>query len=342
MLAARTKIFIIDDNVMIRFALTELFNREVDMVVVGDASSSPELMDQIAAKKPDILIYDIPLPRDQGIEYLRKISKLKLPAIVFTREDEAIAKDLIPLLESGAVGFVLKPDKNESISEVKDQLIHEIRKNRRTRLVKPVIKVAPRITFTDPLRVVAIGSSTGGPEALMEVLSHIPGNFSPGITCVQHMPPDFTTRFAQRLNDNVPLAVKEAANDDFIETGRVLLAPGGLHMTFIPHVFGQKIQSSVKLTLDPPQWGLRPTVDQMLSSLAPIYGNRLTAVILTGMGEDGVVGTRAVKKYGGRTIVQDKESSVVFGMGQEVIKNNLADEVLPLRQIARRIMELNL
>lgn len=332
------RVFIVDDNVMVRFALKQILEQESDILVVGEGADHQRLGQEITGLGPDVLVVDIPLPRERGIKRLRVINEKRLPVIVFTRSDDAITKDLVPLLEAGAVGFVLKPQKDDDISLVREDLVHEIRAQVRNAGEKASAK--GNIDFLDPLRVVAIGSSTGGPEALSSIIQQFPENFPAGIAIVQHMPEGFTTRFAERLNRLAKITVKEAREGDVLRTGLALLAPGGYHMIFTTEKQGHKILTKVKLTLDPPQWKLRPTVDKMMTSLASIYGSRISGVILTGMGEDGVVGMRAIKAGGGRTLVQNQATSVVFGMAQQVIKNNLADEVLPLKEIVPRVLEV--
>ena len=336
------RIFIIDDSVLIRFALSQILNQEEGMVVVGDAPPDDHLNKLIEQANPDILLLDIPIPREMGITYLNKLHKFHLPAIVFTKSDKNIARDIISLLEAGAVGFVIKPEKDAAVNEVREQIVYEIRKNikKDSEIKKPRLPSIGKVSFLNPLWCVAIGSSTGGPEALMEVIPKFPENFPAGIVMVQHMPAGFTTRFAARLNANSNIIVKEAVVGDIVKPGMALLAPGDWHMEFQDISVGHIHHAEVRLNQDPQQWLLRPTVDHMMMTIAPIYQNRLVGVVLTGMGEDGVVGMRIVKQCGGHTLVQNKETSVVFGMGQEVIKNNLADEVLPLDKIADRIMEL--
>lgn len=331
------RVFIIDDNVLVRFALSELLNQEPDIVVVGDAALHKQLLKEIKTAKPDILIFDIPLPRDKTINRLKPIKTLRLPSIVFTKSDASISRDLIELLSIGVTSVVLKPDKDEDIDQIRDQLLYEIRLNTKRPQPKPS-KLT--VSYLHPLRAVAIGSSTGGPEALFQIVPQFPPNFEAGVVIVQHMPPDFTTRFASRLNNNSSITVKEAQTGDVLKSGLVLLAPGDYHLKFALSKQDNKRLAKAKLTKDPPQWKLRPTVDNMMISLAPIYGPNLIGVILTGMGEDGVIGMRAIKNYGGKTLVQNKRTSVVFGMAQEVIKNNLADEILPLEEIVPRIIQL--
>ena len=174
----------------------------------------------------------------------------------------------------------------------------------------------------------------------MEVVKHIPENYNQGLVFVQHMPADFMTRFAMRLNKAAKIHIKEAEEGEILKAGIGLIAPGGYHLKFSEVIKGNRRLAKAHLSNEPPVWNLRPTVDKMMLSLAPIYQRNMIGIILTGMGEDGVIGMREIKQNGGRTLVQNKETSVVFGMGQQVIKNNLADEVLPLKKIFPRALEL--
>lgn len=332
----KIKAFIIDDSALIRFALTQLLDQEADIAVIGSCAADDHLVETVAAGQPDILIFDIPLPREEGIRRLRSLHKLHLPSIVFTKSDTTISRDIIPLLEAGAVGFVIKPERDEELITVKQQLLHEIRLNVRHAsglILHPHLPILPKT-------VIAIGSSTGGPEALTKIFSQLPSDLNCGIILVQHMPADFTTRFAQTLSNLGGIPVKEAEEGDTIKEGVALLAPGDFHLTLREMVHGSHRTAQVHLDQDPPQWRLRPTVDKMMTSIAPLFRSRLIGVILSGMGEDGVVGMREIKHYGGRTLVQDRQTSIVYGMGQEVVKNNLADEVQPLGRIASRLVEM--
>ncbi|KKQ95454.1 MAG: Chemotaxis response regulator protein-glutamate methylesterase [candidate division CPR2 bacterium GW2011_GWC1_39_9] len=335
----KLNVFIIDDNVMVRYALRQILSQESDIIVVGDSSDHSKLEAEIKRSGADVLICDIPLPRETGTKRLKQVNSKRLPTIVFTRSDDAMVKDLVPLLEAGAVAFVLKPKKDEDIDSVRAELVHEVRAQSKNKIKQSKTSFSAS-SFLDPLRVVAIGSSTGGPEALSNIIGQFPKDFPAGIVIVQHMPKDFTTRFAERLNHLAQITVKEAQNGDVVKSGLALVAPGGFHMVFNIEHQGRRQFAQVKLNTDPPQWKLRPTVDKMMSSIAPIYGSNIIGVILTGMGDDGVVGMKAIKNAGGRTLVQDESTSVVYGMAQEVVKNNLADEVLPLTKIVPRILEM--
>jgi two-component system, chemotaxis family, protein-glutamate methylesterase/glutaminase len=205
----------------------------------------------------------------------------------------------------------------------------------------PVRPKGRRAPFATPGCVVAIGSSTGGPEALEVVLSSLPKDLDAGVVIVQHMPGGFTARFAQRLSKISAMPVKEVEEGDIVEVGKILLAKGDYHLTFEPvrDRYG-KMRARALLNQDPPMLKLRPTVDNMMTTLAPIFGTGLIGVILTGMGEDGAIGMEAIKRNGGRTVVQNEESSTVYGMAQEVVKRKLADHEVPLESMARMIERL--
>jgi two-component system chemotaxis response regulator CheB len=190
-------------------------------------------------------------------------------------------------------------------------------------------------SLDQPVEVIAIGSSTGGPVALKQMLSMLPGGLPAAILIVQHMPPVFTSAFAHRLNNLCEIRVKEAEEGDPIGPGQALLAPGDYHMT-VSRTHGG---SHVHLNREKPVLGLRPSVNVLLNSVAREYGSRALGVILTGMGKDGAQGMAALKKRGGTVIAQDRDSSVIFGMNREVIRNGDADEVLPISSIAQHIVK---
>jgi two-component system chemotaxis response regulator CheB len=340
--AQRLNLFIVDNEALVRFALTQLLQKEASIKVVGSSAVTPSLVSDVRDSGAEMILVDIPVPREKGIEVLKKLGKLRLPIIVFTKSDDTIANDLIPLLEAGAVGFVLKPTKEQTVADVLDQLMHEIQLNTKKSKKKndDAKPKAKPVSFLDPLKIIVVGSSTGGPEALETLVSGIPANTNYGYIFVQHMPAGFTTRFADRINKRAAISISEAQSGDVLKPGTGLLAPGGTHLVFKEIQKGNRRLIKALLTEDPPVWGLRPTVDKMMSSVAPIYKQNCLGIILTGMGEDGVIGTREIKNNGGYTIVQDKKSSVVYGMAQQVVKNNLADEVLPLPKIMPRALQV--
>ena len=330
-------LFVIDSSDQVIQQVMQLSQSAPDITFIGGGQPNDQTLTEVKQIRPDILLVDLPASEQQAQAFLQQLKSLHLPVIIFTQSEDFISQNLVTLLESGAVGFVPKPADGQLNEELKHNLLKEIRLN------SPKAKTSSASTaaaLLEPARAVAIGSSTGGPEALVQLLSQVPADFRYGIVIVQHMPAQFTARFAQRLDKICPLPVKEAQAGDKLTGGQVLLAPGGQHLEFYPVTENNRTRAKVRLTNDPPVWGLRPTVDHMMTTLAPIYQQHLIGIILTGMGEDGVIGMKAIKHHHGHTLVQDKETSAVFGMGQQVIKNHLADEVLPLNQIFPRVLQL--
>ena len=338
------KLFILDDSVGARFALTRLFADRPGFTVVGSAGYGFGLDRMINHADPDVIIADLPTLHEASIILpgITILSTLRLPIVIFSRCGEAMARDAVAAGRPGSVGYVLKPrgegaESIDAFSRLADPLIHQIKA-----VYKAVsgreLGAPPIHRPVSPSAVVAIGSSTGGPEALAQILPQFPADFPAAIVIVQHMPGDFTGRFAERLNKVSAIPVKEAEEGDEVQVGRILLARGDYHLVFRPEDRSGLTHAVATLNLDPPQWKLRPTVDKMMVSLAGIYGSRLWGVILTGMGQDGSMGMREIKAVGGHTIVQNRETSAVYGMAQEVVNRNLADAILPLEDIVPELV----
>ena len=330
--------FIVGNDLLVRFALTQILLQEEDILSVGSSAAQSGLAEVVKASSPDIIVVDAVDPQGEGLHSVRSLKPLGLPIIVLTNPNDEATRNLLAFLDAGATSFIQRPYGSDNISSMREQLLHEIRIN------APGASHHTSTLHTrahhSPHKVVAIGSSTGGPEALTELIPKLPADFPAAVVIVQHMPGRFTKQFAARLNKLSNLTVKEAEEGDMVEKGLVLLARGDYHLVFKPHEQQGTTYAEATLTLDPPQWKLRPTVDKMMSSLAPIYGSDLIGVILTGMGQDGVIGMYDIKKNGGQTVVQDKSSSVVYGMAQEVVKHNLADKILPLPAIVNQLINL--
>ncbi len=321
-------VFVVSDDVLVRFALTQMLSLEQGIAVVGSAPFEEGLKEEIKKSGANVVVLDAILNHELPLRRFDLLQGVSMPLIALTDSDPKMARHILPLIQAGVVGFVQRPEGSDNLAVVREQLVHEIRQH------APHTKsVHPNIHRHEPRVVVAIGSSTGGPEALSEILQQFPKNFSAGVVIVQHMPGQFTSRFIQRLAKICPIPVKEAENGDVVEAGKILVAKGDYHLVFKPVTTNLVTRAEATLTLDPPQWKLRPTVDKMMLSLAPIFGRSMVGVILTGMGQDGVVGMREIKFKGGTTYVQNEETSVVYGMAQEVVKEDLADHVLPLNQI---------
>jgi two-component system chemotaxis response regulator CheB len=350
----RTKILVADDSVVIRRMLTNVLNEEADLEVVGSAPDGRITLAKIPQTNPDLLILDVEMPNLNGLETLREVRVLypDLPVIMFSSFTKLGAEATIDALLLGARDYVEKPSSGfleESIRKVKANLVPKIRAFRQDRergastgapaeashpFPVPHRKLKGHKAKPQRVDLVVIGVSTGGPTALATVLSKLPAPFPVPLLIVQHMPPTFTAALAQRLTDKSELEVKEAAPEEALAPGMVRLAPGDYHM-------------AVKLSNGMPQlWtfqapivnSCRPSVDVLFQSAASVYGPNLLAVILTGMGQDGLKGCELIVEQEGRVLAQDEATSVVWGMPGEVARAGLAEKVLPLDEIAPEIL----
>ncbi|MFN8195483.1 MAG: chemotaxis response regulator protein-glutamate methylesterase [Nocardioidaceae bacterium] len=346
----RISVLVVDDSVVVRRLVSDVLASDPDIDVVGAASNGKIALAKIPQLNPDIVTLDVEMPVMDGLETLVELRKLypRLPVIMFSTLTERGAGATLDALERGASDYVTKPANVGSISAsmdaVRAQLIPKIKSlaARRTAFTAPP---PPRVTPPTPIRAAAtprldlpveavvIGVSTGGPDALTNVVTHLPGDLPVPVVVVQHMPPIFTALFAQRLNAKSALAVSEAEHRDRVEPGRVLVAPGDFHLRLKPDASG------VVATLDQgtPENYCRPAVDVLFRSAAEVYGGGVLAVVLTGMGSDGARGAARIVEAGGAVVVQDEATSVVWGMPGAVVHAGLTPEVLPLGSIANAI-----
>lgn len=309
------------------------------MEVVGLAGNGLEAIEQIEALRPDVVTLDVEMPKLDGLRALRQImEKNPLPVVMMSSLTKEGAAATVEALTSGAVDFVAKPTQTISVHQVLDELTEKVRQAARAKvrsgsLFGAVKRRRPRAEGGVPERIVLIGSSTGGPGALREVITRLPGELQAGVLVVQHMPPNFTRSLAERLDQLSSLPVREAERGDRVASGQVLVAPGGLHMTL-------NRSAEVLLNEGPPVNGVRPAVDVTLLSAVAAFGERVLGVILTGMGHDGRDAARALKGAGGRLIAQDEATSTVYGMPRSVVEAGLADRVLPVDEIADAICDM--
>ncbi len=345
---AKLKVLIVDDSAIVRKIFTEVLSREPDLEVVGTAPDPYVARDKIVQTRPDVITLDVEMPRMDGITFLKKIMHYHpLPVIIVSSLTPRGSKRALEALELGAIEVLGKPDGAFSVGDLGMELVAKIRaaahircKPKHTHAVTsppPPSKLTPLVQTTD--KIIAIGASTGGTEAIREILRRLPQN-TPGLVVVQHMPPKFTTAFAERLNQYCALEVKEAQDGDTVVTGRALLAPGNYHMLLKRS--GSRYHVQVKS--GPPVHHQRPSVDVLFNSAALSAGANVIGVILTGMGADGAEGLLAVKERGGYTIAQDESSCVVFGMPREAIKRGATQKILPLPLISeeiRRVLAAN-
>lgn len=355
------KVLIVDDSAIVRKLLSEAVAGEPDLEVIGTAPDPYIARDKILSLKPDVLTLDIEMPRMDGITFLRRVMHFHpMPVIIISSLGQASCQAALDALRYGAVEVLAKPGGPYSVGELRSSLAGKIRAAAAARIKRIEASSAPAPASTPvaepaqvtpsviepaahpPLTVppyhsstlIAIGSSTGGTEALKEVLARLPVN-TPGIVITQHIPPVFSRAFANRLNDLCAMEVKEAADGDMVKPGRVLIAPGNFHMLVRKAPEGYRVQ--VK---DGPQVCYqRPSADVMFSSVAEAAGKHVVGVILTGMGSDGAQGMLKMKRAGAKNIAQDEASCVVFGMPKEAIKLGGVDRVVPLSNIANAILQ---
>lgn len=338
---AKIKVLCIDDSALIRDLLSEIINSHDDLEVVAVAQDPLVARDLIKQYNPDVLTLDVEMPRMTGLEFLERLMRLRpMPVLMVSSLTSAGSEVTLRALELGAIDFLEKPALGirAGMMEYSDLIAEKIRTAARARVASPRTS-EPRPRIAAPLhsseKIVLIGASTGGTEAVRQVLEPLPEN-SPAILITQHMPGGFTRSFAERLNRLCRITVKEAEHGERVIPGHAYIAPGEAHLRL------GRSGSNYMVQLDdgPPVNRHRPSVDVLFESAAKAGGKNTVGVILTGMGRDGAAGLVALRESGAPTIAQDEASCVVFGMPREAIALGGAAEVLPLDDIAARIMAL--
>jgi len=337
----KIRVLIVDDSAIVRKILTEALAGQPGLEVVGSAPDPYVARDKIVALKPDVLTLDIEMPRMDGLTFLRKLMHFHpLPTVVISSLTQAGCQASLEALGAGAVEVLAKPGGPYSVGELRNTLAEKIRAAAAARVRKPAATEAPATPAlvaaeapADPAAVIAIGASTGGTEAIAYVLERLPKS-SPAIVIAQHIPPMFSRAFAERLNKQCAVAVKEAEDGDALRPGLALVAPGDFHMLLRRAASGY----SVSVKTGPKVCYQRPSVDVLFSSVAEAAGPAATAALLTGMGADGARGMLAMRQKGARTIAQDEATCVVFGMPREAIALGAAERVAPLSRIPEALM----
>ena len=355
-------VLVVDDSVVIRKLVTTVLEGDPDISVVGTAASGSIALSKLLQVAPDLVTLDIEMPGMNGIDTLREIRKThpRLPVIMFSTLTERGASATLDALTAGASDYVCKPANIGSVPEVLDtvrsQLVPKIKGLcRSARPVRPAPTApaatagarpgaAPRGTVLSQrsgapapsarIDLLAVGSSTGGPDALTTVLPQLPADLPVPVVITQHMPPVFTRLFAQRLDAKCRLRVKEAETGDVVEPGLVLIAPGDRHLELKATGAGVRVH----LSDAPPENFCRPAVDVMFRSAAATYGDAVLGVVLTGMGSDGARGAEVLRRAGSEILVQDQATSVVWGMPGAVVAAGQAHRVVPLDRVAQEIV----
>ncbi len=337
----KVRVLVVDDSAVVRQILTREFSKDKDIEVVGTAPDPYVARDKIVQLKPDVITLDVEMPRMDGVTFLRKLMKHHpIPVIIVSSLTVAGSELAMEALQYGAIDVMCKPGTAYSVGDMSEILIQKIKAAAMVDMKKraDMIKERAALSTEPPKRlamtkttnkIIAIGASTGGTEAIKDVLVSFPAG-APGTVIVQHMPEYFTKSFAERLNSTCEINVKEAENGDRVIPGRALLAPGNKHMV----LKRSGAQYLVELKDGPLVFHQRPAVEVLFNSVAQYAGANAVGMILTGMGKDGAKGLLAMKEAGAYTIVQDEASSVVWGMPGEAFKLGAATIVLPLKKIA--------
>ena len=337
------RVLIIDDSALMRQLLSEFLAGDADISVVGTAPDPIVARQKIKALTPDVVTLDIEMPKMDGLTFLEKIMRLRpMPVVMVSSLTQKGADAALRALELGAVDYVGKPalDLRKGLSELADELIAKVKQAARAR-IRPLrhdaepVRVSTGIGYVSTEKIIAVGASTGGVEALHEVLAPLPAD-SPAILVAQHMPEAFTASFARRLDQRCAVAVAEARDGARILPGHVYIAPGNHHLK----VMRSGANYLCRLHDGPPVSGHRPSVDVLFRSTALAAGRNAVGIILTGMGKDGAVGLREMRDAGAHTIGQDEASSLVYGMPRAARELGAVETELPLSRIPQAILTL--
>ena len=346
---AKIRVLIVDDSALMRQVLATLLSKDCEIEVIGSAPDPFIAREKIKALNPDVLTLDVEMPKMDGLTFLEKLMRgHPMPVVMVSSLTEAGCQTTLRALELGAVDFVAKPkiDLREGMEEIAQDFIAKVKAAAQAsvkgpgvggRDAKPLVHRLLSLTSTAMIKttdtIIAIGSSTGGTEAVKDVLMALPPNIPP-ILITQHMPERFTKTWADRMNTLCRISVKEAEDGDSVLPGHALVAPGSYHMALVR----SGARYTVRINQDPPVNRHRPSVDVMFASVAQYAGANAVGVILTGMGGDGSKEMLAMKQAGAFTIAQDEASCVVFGMPKEAIKLGGVDKILPLAEIPAAIV----
>lgn len=336
------KVLIVDDSAVVRQTLERELSRDPDLEVVGTAADPYIARDKIVALNPDVITLDIEMPRMDGLTFLKKLMRHHpLPVIIVSSLSQKGSEVALEAIQSGAIEVLCKPGAAYTIGDMSVELKEKIKAASKANLKSAALNCAniisnkPTALTKTTDKVIVIGASTGGTQALETLLKQFPAN-APGTVIVQHMPAGFTNAFSERLNQICEVEVKEAKNNDSITPGKVLIAPGNYHM--LVKRSGAKYYVEVK---EGPLVGHhRPSVDVLFQSAAQCLGKNAIGVMLTGMGHDGAAGMLKMKEAGAINIAQDEKSCVVYGMPRAVAENGATHHILPLSEIANKVLKL--
>jgi len=347
------RVLVVDDSTLFRKVVRDVLASLPDVEVVGVAADGEQALQRIESLKPDMVTLDLEMPKLDGLGVLKRLQdSSESPAVVVISAQSRVgAEATTKALQRGAFDFVLKPAADslqancdllrQSLTPIIQSIVMQSvpappeESGSRKSVAKLTQPVGGGLSFVLPPEAVVIGVSTGGPAALGELLSRLPANFPKPILIVQHMPPDFTRSLAEQLDRSSRLTVQEGTDGQVCRAGEVYIAPGGSQMGV------RKIDGYLQIYVndDPPEGNCKPAVDYLFRSAAKALGDRCLAMVLTGMGDDGLQGCRLLKQAGAKILVQDEASCVVYGMPRQIVEHSLADAVFPLDRIAEEIAD---
>jgi two-component system chemotaxis response regulator CheB len=344
----KVRVLVVDDSALARRAITDALSRDPEIEVLGGAIDPYQAREMIMELEPDVITLDLEMPRMDGLTFLKILQQHHpLPVVVISSLTQAGSAKAMEALNAGAVDVLGKPDGSRNLVEMAQVLSYHVKAAAQSRRRGKFVKAEAPQTITPAAsvtsipagkysqrKVIVIGSSTGGVEALRYVLPKLPAGLPP-IAVVQHIPANFSKIMAHHLDELCPYHVREAVDGDELKPGLCLVAPGDFHAALVPHGMGYKI----RLVQSPPVHHCRPAVDILFRSAAQHAGSHAVAALLTGMGVDGAAGMKAMQTAGAETIAESEESCVVFGMPQAAIKLGAANRVVPLTRMAASILE---
>jgi two-component system chemotaxis response regulator CheB len=340
--AKPTRVLLVDDSDASRAAVGRILEGSGGVVIVGAARDGEQALREVLRLEPDLVFLDLQMPRMDGFTFLRLLmARRPIPVVVVSSQSRR--SDAFKALELGALDFVAKPEGGASFDTIAAALLEKCELLRALRpgnlgagAAAPAGPPLDAAGLAEPARVVAIGASTGGPQALQRLLAALPRDLPVAFLVAQHMPERFTAAFAQRLSRTTPFSVQEAADGDLVAEGRVLVAPGGRDLEVRRDAAGS-LRAAVLPALRGVLHRTCPSVDRLLVSVSTALGPRACGVVLTGMGQDGRAGVSAIKRRGGLTLAESQETAVVYGMPQAAAESGALDELLPLDRLAERI-----
>lgn len=334
----KLRVLVVDDSMVFRRALSRAFGELQSVELVGTASDGSEALQKIKALRPDLVTLDLEMPGMDGLTTLRLMREQGLANRVVVLSALGGERRTVEALCLGADDFIQKPSSSDAMAILCQMLKKAVEQFYPGRATTPK-RTHSTSLLARPCRtieLVAVGVSTGGPNALPELLAQLPANLRVPVLIVQHMPATFTRLLAERLNSKCPISISEAVDQEPLRPGQVYIAPGDYHM----EVGGSLKAPKIQLHQGPHENGCRPAVDVLFRSAANLFGPRCLSVVMTGMGRDGLEGVRALASQGGLCLAQDQQSCAVWGMPRFIVENKLAHEVLPPADLGRRIAEL--